>query len=103
MSRVLRSVVIAAIASSGCGELPRAAPLTPNELMDRLSSLPGVASVNQQPTSGMLAQLGYSYYVLEFNEPVDHTDPASATFQMRVSLLHRDERGPVPMIVLTSG
>jgi hypothetical protein len=45
---------------------------------------------------------GYHYYVLHFEQPVDHHDPQSPTFLQEVSLLHHDELN-YPMVVHTSG
>src|SRR5690606_5297666 len=41
------------------------------------------------------------YFVLQFEQPVDHDDPEGPTFLQRVSLLHRDATRP--MIEVTSG
>lgn len=36
-------------------------------------------------------------------QPIDQDDPGRGTFRQEVSLQHRDERWPVPLIVVTSG
>jgi len=64
----------------------------------RLRQLSGV-TVREAPTD----QPGFHYYVLQFTQPIDHDNPDLGTFQQEVSLLHRDERANVPMIVATSG
>lgn len=86
-----------ASAAAGCGDeaQPR---LTPTELFARLAALPGV-TVEERPTE----QRNYSYYVLRFTQPIDHAHPDAGTFQQQVSLLHRNEQAPVPMVVHTSG
>lgn len=72
-------------------------PLTPEEVLDGLRGLPGVHDVTEMPT----LSAGYHYYVLQFEQKVDHDDPESPTFLQKVSLLHRDES--FPMVVYTSG
>ncbi|HEY4057866.1 MAG TPA: S28 family serine protease [Kofleriaceae bacterium] len=62
---------------------------------EKLSALPGVTVADQGPSGD------FEYYVLQFAEPVDHDDPASATFPMEVSLIHRDETKP--LVVFTTG
>jgi hypothetical protein len=69
----------------------------PLELADRLAALPGVHSVEEKPTQAP----GFRYFVLRFEQPVDHADPRGPTFLQKVSLLHRDETAP--MVEYTSG
>jgi hypothetical protein len=68
----------------------------PEELLAKLGTLDGV-TVEEHPTE----TAPYTYYVLRFTQPVDHARPDGATFEQRVSLLHRDL--DAPMIALTSG
>jgi PS-10 peptidase S37 len=82
---------LAALAACGDND---AAP--PDHLLDKLRALDGV-TVEEVPTQTQ----PYAFYVLRFTQPVDHWDPASPTFEQRVSLLHRDLEAPV--IALTSG
>ncbi|HEX3761283.1 MAG TPA: S28 family serine protease [Kofleriaceae bacterium] len=71
--------------------------MTPDELMARLRALPGVTVQEGD------APANYSYYILHFTQPVDHNDLSKGTFQQEVSLLHRNERAPFPLIIYTSG
>jgi hypothetical protein len=73
-------------------------PMTPNEVLFALRALPGVHDAMEMPTQSP----GYHYYVIHFEQKVDHSDPASPTFLQEVSLLHHDELH-YPMIVQTSG
>ena len=104
MNRALGLMFAAAVAGSagvaggGCGDNFEAPALTPEQLFVRLRRLPG-ATVQEMPTE----QPGYRYYVLQFTQPVDHENPALGTFQQEVSLLHRDERANVPLIIQTTG
>jgi hypothetical protein len=76
-----------------CGDNDTEAP---EDVLGKLRALDGV-TVEQVETRTK----PYSYYVLRFTQPVDHTSPGGPTFQQRVSLLHRDL--DAPMIALTSG
>jgi hypothetical protein len=104
MNRALGLMCAAAVAgttgaaSGGCGDDFEVPALTPEQLFVRLRRLPGV-TVQEMPTE----QVGYRYYVLKFTQPVDHEDPTLGVFQQQVSLLHRDDRAKVPLIVQTSG
>ena len=94
--RSMRSLVLGAlVAWAGCGDNESVQPIFPS-FADELAQLPGV-TVTEMPTGTP----GYTYYVLQFTQPVDHADPNGPTFQQKVSLLHRDEAAP--MIVQTSG
>lgn len=69
------------------------------QLLEKLRAMPGIASVAEAPTE----HDGFSYYILQFNQPIDHDNPGLGTFQQEVSLLHRSELAPAPMIVHTTG
>jgi hypothetical protein len=99
MNRVLGGLIVAAaIAGYGCGGDPEPQGLSPDQLLEQLRALPGVTA-DMAPTE----QANYQYYVLHFTQPIDHNDPSQGTFQQEVSLLHRSDAAPVPMIVQTSG
>lgn len=98
MNRALGLMLAAAIAASGCGDNFEAPPLTPAQLLTQLRQLPGV-DVQKKPTD----RADYHHFILKFTQPVDHNDPSQGTFEQLVSLLHRDERRRVPMIIHTSG
>ena len=95
--------VIAAVAAAlaaGCGDDGGARPDaggTPLDLLQRLRAMPGVHDAEEQDTQ----TAGYRYFVLHFEQPVDHDDPGGQTFLQEVSLLHRDLSRP--MIAWTSG
>jgi hypothetical protein len=67
------------------------------QFVDQLRALPGVHDVTEMKTQTP----GFQYFVLHFEQPVDHADPHGQTFLQEVSLLHRDAFAP--MIVHTSG
>lgn len=91
--RLYLVVALAAVAACAGDD----APLTPEQLLEELRDLPGVHDVTEMPT----LTPGYHYYVLRFEQKVDHDDPQSPTFLQKVSLLHHDET--YPMVVYTSG
>src|SRR5213083_1622637 len=68
----------------------------PTDIEGKLAALDGV-TVTAMPT----ANAGYKFFVLRFEQPVDHADPGGAKFEQRVSLLHKEEAAP--MVALTSG
>jgi hypothetical protein len=98
MNRALGLSVVVAVASSGCGDDFEVPGLSPGELRARLRMLPGV-TVEEKATQDEELH----YFVLQFTQPVDHTDPSQGTFQQKVSLLHRSDLARVPMVIHTSG
>ena len=91
--RFIPAVLVVAACSGGDDT-----PLAPVDLYEALMDLPGVVEVTAVPTQTE----GYDYYVLRFEQKVDHNDPNSPTFQQKVSLLHKNEVTQ-PMVVWTSG
>ncbi len=65
-----------------------AAPL--GDILVELRAVPGL-EVEERAT--MLA--GYRFFVLTYDQPVDHQNPAGARFKQRFTLLHRDYAAPV--------
>lgn len=61
-----------------------------------LEELTGV-TLEETPT----AVEGYTYYVMRFDQPVDHDEPRGERFSHRASLLHRDPYAP--LVVVTTG
>lgn len=98
MNRALGLMFAAAVAGMGCGDNLELPALTPEQLFIKLRFLPGV-TVQELPTE----QPNFHYYVLHFTQPIDHEDASLGSFQQEVSLLHRDERAGVPLIVHTTG
>jgi hypothetical protein len=91
--RLFMATLLALAACTGEQE-----PRTPDEMLFALRKLPNVADVTAVPTQSP----GYTYFVIHFEQKVDHNDPASPTFLQKVSLLHHDELN-YPMVVHTSG
>jgi hypothetical protein len=95
-TRASLAVLFAAVLGA-CGDNIEPPPdAVSGELVDRLRALPGVTVTPTETETD-----GFTYFVLQFTQPVDHEDPDGPTFQQEVSLLHADLA--VPMIVQTSG
>jgi hypothetical protein len=66
------------------------APAGPlGDILDELRAIPGL-TVNEEST--MLA--GYRFFVMEYDQPVDHKNPSGQRFKQRMTLLHRDYSAP---------
>lgn len=77
-----------------CGD--NVTPPKPLDIEGKLAALDGV-TVSSVPTGNT----GYKFFVLHFEQPVDHATPGGATFMQRVTLLHKDEAAP--MVAMTTG
>jgi hypothetical protein len=96
----MRSYVLAAaVVLAGCGDngKPLIVEPPPEDFLEMLQALPGVHDAMPETTQNA----DFTYYVLHFEQPVDHDDPNSPTFLQEVSLLHRNINAP--MVVWTSG
>jgi hypothetical protein len=60
-----------------------------------------LAGVTVTETTSDRTPEGYRQFSLVFDQPVDHSDPASPRFSQRTQLLHRD--ATAPMVLATSG
>jgi hypothetical protein len=87
-----RLLLVLWLMACGDGETPS----EPGDIEGKLAELEGVTV-----TPASTDREGYKFFVLQFEQPVDHADPGGAKFQQRVSLMHKDETSP--MVVLTSG
>lgn len=91
--RLALAAVLGMLVACGDDE-PR---ISTGDILDDLAGLPGVVSVERMETF----QTGYRFYVLQFDQPVDHADPDGQHFLQKVSLMHRDLTAP--MVGYTSG
>jgi hypothetical protein len=67
------------------------------DIKARLLAIPGVSLIEEKPVSTP----GYRFFLLNITQPVDHRHPRGATFQQRISVLHRDIARPT--VLFTSG
>lgn len=75
---------------------PHAARPAADDLPARLSAIPGMRLVKENP-----APAGYRSYELRYRQPVDHRHPDRGTFEQRMFLLHRGTDRP--MVLSTNG
>ncbi|MDK1476126.1 S28 family serine protease [Streptomyces sp. 549] len=65
------------------------------DIKDRLLAIRGMSLIEEKPVDG------YRFFVLNFEQPVDHRKPRRGTFKQRITVLHRaDDR---PTVFFTSG
>lgn len=67
------------------------------DIKDQLLAIPGLSLIEEKPVSTP----GYRFFLLNFTQPVDHRHPRGATFQQRISVLHKDVSRPT--VMFTSG
>jgi hypothetical protein len=60
------------------------------DILDELQGVEG-ASVVEQPSEID----GYRFFLIEFDQPADHEDPAGLRFKQRLALHHRDPSAPL--------
>jgi len=88
-----------ACGDSSSPKMPDAAPpdasidapdLPLGDILDELRAIPGM-TVEERTT--MIPS--YRFFVMTYDQPVDHAAPTGATFPQRLTLLHRDYTAPV--------
>ncbi len=75
---------------------PRSPEPADDDIADRLEEVPGLTVVSETDD----APEGFRHFLLEFEQPADHTSPEGQTFNQRMTLLHRGLDQPT---VLHSG
>ncbi|MEU3604247.1 aminopeptidase [Streptomyces sp. NPDC035033] len=65
------------------------------DIKDRLLAIPGMSLIEEKPYAG------YRFFVLNYEQPVDHKRPWAGTFQQRISVLHKGTDRPT--VFRTSG
>ncbi|GLF93609.1 S28 family serine protease [Streptomyces yaizuensis] len=65
------------------------------DIKDRILAIPGMSLIEEKPYTG------YRYFILNYEQPVDHRKPWKGTFKQRISLLHKDTDRPT--VFQTSG
>ncbi|EDY52047.1 secreted tripeptidyl aminopeptidase [Streptomyces clavuligerus] len=78
----------AAEAPEAAETVVRAGADTRADIRERLLAIPGMALVSEE-------QVGrHRFFILTYEQPVDHEDPSKGTFRQRLSLLHKDTGRP---------
>ncbi|MFF4185814.1 S28 family serine protease [Streptomyces sp. NPDC001691] len=94
--RWLLSLVVLIGTMTATGAAAGTATAAEPDIKDRILAIPGMSLIAEKPYNG------YRYFVLSFTQPVDHHNPYSrATFQQRITVLHKDTDRPT--VMYTSG
>ncbi|MER5776619.1 S28 family serine protease [Streptomyces sp. NPDC002039] len=72
-----------------------AGPTAATDIKDRILGIPGMSLIEEKPYPG------YRFFVLNYEQPVDHRNPSKGTFKQRLTLLHKDTSRPT--VFFTSG
>ncbi|THA26300.1 aminopeptidase [Streptomyces sp. RKND-216] len=65
------------------------------DIKQRLLAIPGMSLIEEKPVDG------YRFFLLNYEQPVDHRNPEAGTFQQRLSILHKHVDRPT--VFFTSG
>ncbi|GLX18436.1 MULTISPECIES: S28 family serine protease [Streptomyces] len=65
------------------------------DIKDQILAIPGMSLIEEKPYPG------YRFFVLNYEQPVDHRQPWKGTFKQRITLLHKDVSRPT--VFYTSG
>ncbi|MFF5444558.1 S28 family serine protease [Streptomyces sp. NPDC012888] len=65
------------------------------DIKDQVLAVPGMSLIEEKPYPG------YRFFVLNYEQPVDHRKPWEGTFKQRITLLHKDVERPT--VFFTSG
>ncbi|MBT2447581.1 aminopeptidase [Streptomyces sp. ISL-43] len=65
------------------------------DIKDQILAVPGMSLIEEKPYAG------YRFFVLNYEQPVDHRAPWKGTFKQRLTLLHKDVSRPT--VFFTSG
>ncbi|RSS83909.1 S28 family serine protease [Streptomyces sp. WAC06614] len=97
--RWLLSLVVLIGTMGAAGVTARAAtaagPVTGPDIKDQILAVPGMSLIEEKPYPG------YRFFVLTYEQPVDHRQPWKGTFKQRFTLLHKDTTRPT--VFFTSG
>ncbi|MBW5482544.1 S28 family serine protease [Streptomyces bambusae] len=68
---------------------------TGTDIKDQILAVPGMSLIEEKPYTG------YRFFVLNYEQPVDHRQPWKGTYLQRITLLHKDTTRPT--VFFTSG
>ncbi|MBB1244457.1 aminopeptidase [Streptomyces durbertensis] len=92
--RWLLSLVVL-IGATGLGTASAGAAGGQADIKDRLLKIKGMSLIEEKPVEG------YRFFVLDYEQPVDHRKPKKGTFKQRITVLHKSEKRPT--VFFTSG
>lgn len=77
------------------GAASGAATAASTDIKDRILAIPGMSLIEEKPYPG------YRFFVLNYEQPIDHRKPSKGTFKQRITLLHKSTDRPT--VFFTSG
>ncbi|MEU7313202.1 S28 family serine protease [Streptomyces sp. NPDC007083] len=83
------------VGSASAGAATAADPAAGKDIKDRILAVPGMSLIEEKPVDG------YRFFLLNYEQPVDHRRPWKGTFKQRISILHKDTNRPT--VFFTSG
>ncbi|KUJ69228.1 aminopeptidase [Streptomyces albus subsp. albus] len=92
---LLSLVVLIGTLGAGAASATGAATAAEPDIKERILAIPGMSLVEEKPYSG------YRFFVLNYNQPIDHRHPSKGTFEQRITLLHKSTDRPT--VFFTSG
>lgn len=95
ISWLLPLAVVAGSAGLGATGAGGTAFATEPGIKDRLLAIPGMSLIEEKPADG------HRFFLLNYEQPIDHRHPGKGTFQQRISVLHKDDDRPT--VFETSG
>ncbi|MFE8595969.1 S28 family serine protease [Archangium violaceum] len=69
------------------------------DILERLRAIPGL-TVQENPNGARLPT-GYRFFIMQYDQPADHSNPECQRFQQRLTLLHTSDTAP--MVLYTGG
>ena len=94
-SRWLLSLTVLIGTATAGGVSMGAATAADTDIKDRILAIKGMSLIEEKPADG------YRFFLLNYEQPVDHRHPEKGTFKQRISILHKDENRP--NVFFTSG
>jgi hypothetical protein len=95
--RMLAAGVTTALTVGLAGVMGAAPAQAQGDILAQLKQVPGLTVVSESATP----PAGYRFFILSYQQPVDHRHPSAGTFQQRFQLLHKSTDRP--MVLHTSG
>ncbi|WP_326690198.1 MULTISPECIES: S28 family serine protease [unclassified Streptomyces] len=85
---LLSLVVLISTVGIGSASAGAATTAAGTDIKDRILAVPGMSLIEEKPVDG------YRYFVLNYEQPIDHRHPDKGTFKQRISILHKGEDRP---------
>ncbi|UQA57883.1 S28 family serine protease [Polyangium aurulentum] len=89
------------VAACGAGDAPSpdeavasAQSAVTDEVLEGLASIPGLTGVSEKPSNIP----GTRFFVLQFEQPIDHDAPNGPRFTQKIALLHRSFGAPTSLL-----